>query len=514
MNRSSGFLLHPSSLPGPFGIGDLGPQAYRWVDTLAAMKQQWWQILPLGPTGLGNSPYKSFSAFAGNINLLSPEMLQQEGLVSPEFWQNAIHLNAKHHNDVLRIDFDQVIKFKSALLRQAYDMFRGVARHPLAYEFQAYCDREKSWLHDYAFFMAIRSALGGRGLTDWPVELLTREPVAMGHMERSVGNEIRLHQFGQFLFDRQWNAVKTYALEKGVKIIGDVPIFVALDSADVWANPQQFLLDEKFQPKVVAGVPPDYFATDGQLWGNPIYNWQAMKQDSYAWWVARIKRGLQQTDLIRLDHFRGFAQAWHVPSGEQTARNGKWIDGPGIDLFRTLQKHFGEKLPLIAEDLGLITPDVDKLRTDLNLPGMKVLHFAVGDPGNVYQPHNYEPHTVCYTGTHDNDTTVGWFYSLKEKDRRFWNDYCGTNITDPAWYFIREAWRSVAEIAIAPLQDLLRLGSDSRMNIPGQAVGNWAWRFREDQAQNQMIETMASWTEMYGRVKSKTENIKAEEKKA
>ncbi|MFO0938225.1 MAG: 4-alpha-glucanotransferase [Gemmataceae bacterium] len=509
--RSSGFLLHPTSLPGPFGIGDLGPAAYRWVDTLAAMKQRWWQILPLGPTGLGNSPYMSFSAFAGNINLLSPEQLERDGLVSSSSWQGQ-----SFRDD--RVDFEPVIKFKSNLLRLAFDSFRGVARHPLNDEFQAFCERERAWLHDYAFFMAIREALGNRALVDWPVELLKREPVAMGHMERSVGNEIRKHQFGQFLFDRQWSALKKYAEEKNVKLIGDVPIFVALDSADVWSNPKQFLLDGDFKPQVVAGVPPDYFSADGQLWGNPIYDWSAMKADGYQWWIARIRRALVQTDLVRLDHFRGFAQAWHVPAGDKTAKNGTWVDGPGLDLFRAIEAAIPcpvppkettsdattatteNCLPLIAEDLGLITPDVVELRDTLGLPGMKVLQFAVGDASNPYQPHNYVPNCVCYTGTHDNDTTPGWYGQLNDRDKQFWNDYCGHAIVDPGWQFIQEAWKSVASIAIAPLQDLLGLGQDARMNTPGIAEGNWSWRFRAEQFRPGTVEAVSAWTERYRRV--------------
>jgi 4-alpha-glucanotransferase len=503
--RSSGFLLHPSSLPGPFGIGDLGPSAFRWVDTLAAMKQQWWQILPLGPTGLGNSPYMSYSAFAGNVNLLSPELLVRDELVSPNLW------DGKSFPDD-RVDFEAVIAFKSALVRAAWDRYRGMANHPLSSAFAVYCEREKSWLADYALFMAIRDSLGNRGLIDWPVELLRRDPVALGHMERSVGNQIRMHQFGQFLFDRQWTALRTYAHEKGVKIIGDVPIFVALDSADVWANPQQFLLDKDLKPEVVAGVPPDYFSEDGQLWGNPIYDWAAMKADGYSWWISRIRRTLAQCDLVRLDHFRGFAQAWHVPAGDKTAKNGKWVDGSGLDLFRAIEAaipcpvdaqhstlNTQHCLPLIAEDLGLITPDVVELRETLGLPGMRVLQFGIGDAKNPYQPHNYEPNTVCYTGTHDNDTTPGWYSQLSEKDRQFWPDYFGYPISDAGMMFIREAWKSVAEVAISPLQDLLGLGSEARMNTPGLAEGNWGWRFRPEQFRPGTIEKIAEWTLRYDR---------------
>jgi 4-alpha-glucanotransferase len=490
--RSCGILLHPTSLPGPHGIGDLGPNAYRWIDTLSAMKQHWWQVLPLGPTGLGNSPYMSYSAFAGNVNLLSPELLHRDGLLPDDV------LNGRRFPDD-HVDFDAVTPFKTAILRQAFDTFRG-RRDPLAREFESYCDRESSWLSDYSLFMAIRSALGGRAVVDWPVELLRRDPVAIAHMERSIGGEIRLHRFGQFLFDRQWSALKAYALNKNVRIIGDVPIFVALDSADVWANPKQFLLDEDHRPCFVAGVPPDYFSEDGQLWGNPIYDWKVMAADGFSWWIARIKRALNQMDLIRMDHFRGFAQAWHVPSGDKTAKNGKWIDGPGEQLFVAIRQSLDDRLPLIAEDLGVITPDVDALRISLGLPGMRVLQFGVGPSSNPYQPHNYELDTVCYTGTHDNDTTAGWYDSLNESDKRFWQEYLGHPISDPGWQFAFEAMRSVANIALVPWQDWLGLGSNARMNTPGVAEGNWGWRFRPDQIRPCTIETVSAWTERFGRV--------------
>lgn len=494
--RSSGILLHPTSLPGPHGIGDLGPNAYRWIDTLSAMKQHWWQVLPLGPTGLGNSPYMSFSAFAGNVNLLSPELMHRDGLLPEDV------LNGRRFPDD-HVDFDEVTLFKTTLLRRAFDTFRG-RRDPLAAEFESYCDRECSWLADYSLFMAIRSALGGRSVVDWPVELLHRNPVAIAHMERSVGNEIRLHRFGQFLFDRQWSALKAYGLKKNVRIIGDVPIFVALDSADVWANPKQFLLDEDLCPSVVAGVPPDYFSEDGQLWGNPMYDWKVMAADRFSWWIARIKRALIQTDLVRMDHFRGFAQAWHVPFGQKTAKNGTWIDGPGRDLFIAIRQSLNDRLPLIAEDLGVITPDVDALRISLGLPGMRVLQFGVGPSTNPYQPHNYEPETVCYTGTHDNDTTVGWYESLNDTDKRFWQEYLGHPINDPGWQFAFEAIRSVAKMTVIPWQDWLGLGRGARMNTPGVAEGNWGWRFRPDQIRPGTIETVSAWTERFGRVVDST----------
>jgi len=491
VERSSGLLLHPSSLPGPFGIGDLGPPAYRWVDTLAAAKQSWWQILPLGPTGLGDSPYMSFSAFAGNVNLLSPELLERDGLASKDDWAGRSFPDSA-------VDYPAVAAFKADLVRAAYEKFRGGNVPELRATFDEFVAAESAWLDDYALFMAVREKLGNAARASWPRDVLTRQSATLGRLKKELDADAGRHRFGQFLFDRQWAALKAYAEEKNVGIIGDVPIFVAGDSADVWANPTQFLLKPDGSQTVQAGVPPDYFSENGQLWGNPLYDWEAMGKDRYRWWVARLKRTLSQVDLVRLDHFRGFAQAWHVPAAEKTARGGKWLDGPGVKLFEAVKAALGE-LPFIAEDLGLITPDVVELRTGLGLPGMRVLQFAVGDPKNPYQPHNFEPDTVVYTGTHDNDTTAGWFATLRDQDKHFWTEYLGRPVTDPAAELIRLAWSSVAVLAIAPLQDVLGLGSEARMNTPGVAEGNWQWRFRPEQFKTGMIERLAEWTVRYRR---------------
>ncbi len=494
MIRSSGILLHPSSLPGPFGIGDLGPVAHRWVDTLAAAKQSWWQVLPLGPTGLGDSPYMSFSAFAGNINLLSPELLEKEGLVTNAPWAG---LSFPDHE----IDYPKVAAFKGELLKTAWEGFRIGKAAGLRPLFDTYCKDESNWLDDYALFQAIRGKLENAERSRWPKEILTRQPVALASLLKELEADVMRHKFGQFLFDLQWAALKAYAKEKGIGIIGDVPIFVAGDSADVWANPTQFLLKADGTQTVQAGVPPDYFSEDGQLWGNPIYNWEAMKKDKFRWWVARLKRTLSQVDLVRLDHFRGFAQAWHVPVGDKTAKGGKWVDGAGEKLFQTVKTALGG-LPFIAEDLGLITPDVVALRTGFDLPGMRVIQFAVGDPKNPYQPHNYEPATVVYTGTHDNDTTVGWYAGLSDQDKNFWTEYLGRPISwTRLWSSFASAWvPSVAVLAIAPLQDVLGLGTEARMNMPGLAEGNWQWRFRPEQFKPGMIERLAELTVRYRRV--------------
>ncbi|OWK37687.1 4-alpha-glucanotransferase [Fimbriiglobus ruber] len=495
--RSSGVLLHPTSLPGPFGIGDLGPEAYRWVETLAAARQSWWQILPLNPTGVGGSPYQSFSAFAGNINLLSPEQLVRDGLLA------TATVRGGEAFPTTRVDFPRVAPYKEGLLREAWGQFRGwKGPHGLREAFEEYCRREASWLDDYALFMAIRAGLGGAGLSHWPDDLRRRQPAALAAVQQQSADEVAMHRFGQFLFDRQWCELKRYATDRAVRIIGDAPIFVSGDSADVWAHPDLFLLDHAGNPKVVAGVPPDYFSATGQHWGNPLYDWDRMAQSGYAWWVARLRRNLTNVDLIRLDHFRGFAAAWHIPAADKNAMNGRWVDGPRYKLFDRLAAELG-KLPLIAEDLGLITPDVHELREQFAMPGMRVLQFALGGPDNPYWPHNYEPLTVAYTGTHDNDTTVGWYAGLTDKDHQTITDYIGHHADNPAWDLIRLAWSSVAVLAIAPLQDVLELGGDARMNVPGVADGNWRWRYRPDQVRPAAFERLAEWTTRYNRVPRK-----------
>lgn len=492
MGRASGILLHPTCLPGPFGIGDLGPNAFRWIDILASMKQSWWQILPLGPTGFGDSPYQSFSAFAGNINLLSPELLERDGLITSAIWAG------KWYPDE-RLDSGPVSELKSLALHSAWEHFRAVKHPKLKPAFEEFCSREGTWLDDYALFMAIRETLNGAGLTRWPTELIRRDPATLKKFIVKHRDTIDRHRFGQFLFDRQWTQLRDYAHDQGIKIIGDIPIFVSADSADVWSNPDWFLVDENCEPTVVAGVPPDYFSQDGQHWGNPIYDWKAMQADNFAWWIARVGQALKQVDLIRLDHFRGFVQAWHIPAGETTARNGQWVDGPGRHLFDAIKGSIGS-LPFIAEDLGLITPDVDELRLSLGLPGMRVLQFAMDTPKNPYLPHNYVPETVCYTGTHDNDTTLGWWRSLNGRDQSFIGEYAGHWIHEPAWELMRLAWGSVAELAIAPLQDVLGLGSDARMNVPGKADGNWKWRVKWDYFPYGIVERIADLTERFNRI--------------
>ncbi|MDQ5851730.1 MAG: 4-alpha-glucanotransferase [Chloroflexota bacterium] len=471
--RGSGILLHPTSFPGRGGIGELGPAAYRFVDWLHAAGQQFWQILPLGPTGYGDSPYASFSAFAGNPLLISLKVLANEGLVDAQALDSAPHFNEDS------VEYGPVIEWKSALLRSAYETF--VRRRPadLTGEWQAFCREEARWLDDYALFRALKNEHGGGAWNTWPREFVRPDASTLAQARERLADAIDLERFLQFLFFRQWRALKTYANERGIRIIGDVPIFVAYDSADVWAHPELFQLDENGDPTVVAGVPPDYFSATGQLWGNPHYRWDVLAQQGYHWWIDRIRTTLSTVDALRIDHFRGFEAAWAVPAGDETAERGEWVPGPGLAVFYAIRGALGQ-LPIIAEDLGVITPEVEAIRDDLGLPGMKILQFAWSDDAtNKDLPHNYTRHFVVYSGTHDNDTTVGWFNTRGPEERFFALTYTGTNGSDIAWDFIRLAFTSVANTAVVPLQDVMSLGTEARMNLPGRAHGNWGWRYRD-----------------------------------
>ena len=493
--RSAGILLHPTSLPGPFGIGDLGPAAYAWVDALVRARQTWWQVLPLGPTGYGDSPYQCFSAFAGNPNLVSPEALAADGLVSQADLEGGRLLDD-------RVDYGAVIAFKGRLLARAWNNFQSGAAPSLRPEYEEFGSRQAGWLDDFALFMALKEAHGGRSWLDWPAALTRREPAALRSARKELAGAIGRHRFGQFLFFRQWRRLREYAHGRGVRLIGDLPIFVAGDSADVWANPELFLLDQRRRPAVVAGVPPDYFSATGQLWGNPLYDWKALKKAGYAWWAARVRAALEEVDLVRLDHFRGFEAYWEVPAGQPTAEKGRWVKGPADDLFKALRADLGH-LPLIAEDLGLITPEVEALRTRLQLPGMRILQFGFGGAFEErFLPHNFERNTVVYTGTHDNDTTLGWYQNLTRKERRFLKDYVPRAGKEPSWDLLRVAWASVANYAMAPLQDVLGLGTEARMNLPGRPSGNWAWRFTAGMLTEDLLERLAHLTEVYARCPS------------
>jgi 4-alpha-glucanotransferase len=468
--RSAGILLHPTSLPGPYGIGDVGAAAHDWLAALAEARIGHWQVLPLGPTGYGDSPYQCFSAFAGNPLLIAPDALVADGLVS------ARDLVARPRFPDDHVDFGAVIEWKSLLLAAAHAMFRAARPAALVAEFERFCRAQAAWLDDYALFAALKRAHDGARWSAWPRPLAAREPAALESARAMFGEAMDAERFRQFLFHRQWAALHARAGELGILLMGDVPIFVAHDCADVWAHPELFQLDPDGNPRVVAGVPPDYFSATGQLWGNPIYDWERVAADGYRWWIERLRATLGLVDRVRLDHFRGFESSWEIPAAAPTAESGRWVKGPADALFAALGEALGG-LPLIAEDLGEITPEVIALRDRLGLPGMKVLQFAFsGDGAEPFLPHHHPRHAVVYTGTHDNDTTRGWYANAPERDRDFARRYLGRDGGDIAWDLIRAAFASVAELAIVPLQDVLDLGSEARMNHPGRAVGNWSWR--------------------------------------
>lgn len=503
--RSSGILLHPTSLPGKFGIGDLGDEAYGFVDFLVASGQSLWQVLPLGPTGYGDSPYQCFSAFAGNTLLISPERLVEEGLLETEDLTGAQAFANQE-----QVDFGGAFEFKKTILRKAFDSFKTTASARLRSDFEGFNKYAASWLNDYALFRALKDSHDGKAWNEWEPELVRREPNALARAHEELRQEVYAQKFYQFLFFKQWFALKEYANNHHVKIIGDIPIFVAQDSSDVWTNPDQFKLDKDGVPLVVAGVPPDYFSATGQLWGNPLYNWERMRADGFQWWIRRVKATLEQVDIVRVDHFRGFAASWEIPGGDKTAERGQWVNAPGRELFTAIRKSLGD-LPIIAEDLGVITPDVEALRDDFGFPGMRILQFAFSsDTGNQDLPHNYHQNVVVYTGTHDNDTTVGWFRSVAgagstrdaaqiEKERKFCLNYLNTDGEEINWDSIRAVLASVANTAVIPLQDVLGLGTEARMNLPASTSGNWAWRFKPHALTEKLSSRLKELTELYGR---------------
>ncbi len=492
--RACGVLLHPTSLPGSPGIGDLGQSAYRFVDFLAAAGQRYWQVLPLGPTGYGDSPYQCFSAFAGNPLLVSPERLVAEGLLDPQYLANLPAFDAH------RVNFGQVIPWKRKLLSVSFADFQDHATVELRAEFERFCADEAGWLDDFALFMALKDACNGAPWWEWERALRIRQPQALREAANRLADAMAFQRYQQWLFFRQWQALKSYANIHDVYIIGDIPIFVAHDSVDTWANPHLFHFDQEARPIIVAGVPPDYFSATGQLWGNPIYRWDVMKQDGYAWWIERFRALFRLVDVARVDHFRGFEAYWAVPGGEDTAVNGRWVKGPGANFFQTVLAALGD-LPIIAEDLGFITPEVLALRDQFGFPGMKVLQFAFSTDGSdPYLPHNYTRNCVVYTGTHDNDTTVGWFRrSSTPEERHFALRYLRRDGSDIAWDLIHLAWTSVAHTAITPMQDLLRLDSEARMNLPGSFGGNWQWRCPPDVLTDELGAALLDLTDVCGR---------------
>ena len=492
-SRASGILLHPTSLPGDFGIGDLGSKAFEFVDILAEARQTYWQVLPLGPTGYGDSPYGSFSAFAGNTLLISPEQLHSSGLL------DAKTLDARPAFPVDQVDYGTVYEWKNRIISLAAKSF-----DPHSEAFNDFQRENGWWLNDYAAYRAIKADQGQRPWYEWPDELKLRMPNALREAERRLRDAIVVEKMAQYIFFSQWSELRSYANSKGIAIIGDIPIFLALDSADVWCNQSKFKLDADGSPTVVSGVPPDYFSKTGQLWGNPIYDWDAMRADGFGWWIARVAAALQVVDVVRIDHFRGFAAAWEVPGGDATAENGNWVDAPGRELFTAIRRALGD-VPMIAEDLGVITPDVEQLRDAFGLPGMRILQYAFGgDANNLHLPHNFPRNCVAYTGTHDNDTTVGWWKALRGASgkgvREHARRYLSSNGREIHWDLIRAAWSSVADTAIAPLQDLLGLDNSARMNMPSSTSGNWNWRFEDGSVKPEIVRKLRGLTELYGRV--------------
>lgn len=489
-NRTCGILLHPTSLPGGGGIGTLGMECRHFLDFLGCAGQRLWQVLPLGPAAYGNSPYSCYSAFAGNPLLVDLELLAEEGDLDGA--SETVDYPAE------RIDFALVEASKLPMLRRAAIRFHAHAERERKEDFWHFCDTTP-WLHDYALFMALKEHFKGKSWNAWPAEIARREPAALEKFSVRLGPAIGEQKYLQWQFFRQWGKIREYAAGKGIEIIGDLPIFVAFDSADVWACPQLFHLDEKGRPTVVAGVPPDYFSATGQRWGNPLYDWQEMANSGYWWWIERFRGAFRLYDVVRVDHFRGFAGYWEIPAKEKTAVNGRWVPGPGAAFFDAVIGALG-RLPLIAEDLGVITPDVEELRDRYRFPGMKILQFAF-DSGaaNPYLPHNYGHDCVVYTGTHDNDTSVGWYRSLSPAQQKRVLAYTGTAGSDIAWELTRLALASVADTAIVPLQDVLRLDGTARMNLPGTPQGNWSWRVTRDLLSDNVAHSLADLVKLYGR---------------
>jgi len=494
MTRAAGILLHPTSLPGRFAVGDLGPGADAFLDWAAAAGQTLWQVLPLGPVGAGHSPYTSASAFAGNPLLISPERLVEEDLLAPDALENAPGAGE-------RVEFGASTEWKEGLLRASWErVFGRAGGGALRDELLAFvrAPEQQPWLEDWARFAALKERLGRRPWTEWGPDLALRDGDALRAVDAELAGEIAFHRYAQFLFHRQWRRVRETARVRGISVIGDIPIYVAHDSADVWANQDLFQLDGTGRPTAVAGVPPDFFSATGQLWGNPLYRWDRLEDEGFAWWIARIRSCLAGCDLLRIDHFRAFAAYWSIPAVEKTALGGRWVPGPGRSLFDAVRAALGP-VPILAEDLGDISPDVRALLEELGFPGMKVLQFAFYGPDSEYLPHRHTPNAVVYTGTHDNDTARGWYAALKPEERERVFDYLGSDGRDVEWALIRAAYGSVAERAIVPLQDVLGLGSEARMNTPSEPAGNWRWRAPADAWRPELAERLRRMAILSGR---------------
>lgn len=497
--RASGILLHPTSLPSPHGIGDLGDSAYQFIDFMVQSGQTLWQILPLGPTGYEHSPYTmNFSAFAGNPLMISLELLVQEGLLQPDELTPLVDANPS------RVDFDRVIPHKTGLLKRAFDRFRSSGSQQS--QLEQFSQEQSWWLEDFVLFMALLEAHQGKSWNHWEAAIARRQPEALKAAAADLSDSIQFQQFLQFKFFEQWQRLRQHANQHGIQIIGDVSIYVCHNSADVWAHPQLFKLDpQTLEPAYIAGVPPDYFSATGQLWGNPVYAWEESQKTGFDWWISRFKATLQYVDLVRVDHFRGFEAYWQVPAGEETAMNGEWVKAPGLEFFETLGERLGT-LPILAEDLGVITPEVEELRDRFHFPGMKILMFAFdGDPQNTHLPHHYIPNCIVYSGTHDNDTAIGWWEKAQPSEKQFLTEYLGysnpNQITEINWLLIRTALASVANSAILPLQDLLGLDGNARMNDPSKIPGNWRWRYSDSSLlTGELAARLRELTRIYGRL--------------
>lgn len=490
--RSSGILLHPTSLPGKFGIGTLGKEAYDFIDFLKQSGQKLWQTCPLGPTGYGNSPYQCFSAFAGNPLLISIESLQMGGLLTDK------DINSKVAFDDCDIDYGKLIEWKFPILKKAFENFKK--QDPQKNEdYQNFCKESEFWLEDYVLFIALKDHFQ-KPWFEWDKKLKHRDEAELKKYSEKLADDIDYQKFLQYEFYRQWEHVKKYANENNVKIIGDIPLYVAHDSSDAWSHYEIFQFDVERDPTSVAGVPPDYFSETGQRWGNPLFDWNALQRTGYNWWIERVKANLRISDIIRIDHFRALSAYWSIPADEELAINGSWQPAYGHELFETLLRVFG-KLPILAEDLGHITDDVHELRDRFELPGMKILQFAFyTDDSNIYLPHNYHYNSICYTGTHDNDTVVGWYMGTSGEVRHKVRSYMQCDGDNVAWDFIETAWKSSSIFAIAPLQDLLELGADSRMNTPGKESGNWSWRYSEKDLSDKLKLKLFNSTERHHRL--------------
>ena len=495
--RSGGVLVHPTCFPSRFGIGDLGIGAYAFVDFLVKAGQTIWQVLPLGPTGFADSPYQSFSAFAGNPMLISPDQMVRDGLMPAELVREV----PIFPSDL--VDFGEIIEYKAHLLKQAFLLFENTKHAEQEKAYAKFCRKQKSWLDDFALFMALKGQhkeTEGGVWNSWPRAIAMRDPQAMQEWSQRLAGQIDFHKFTQYVFYNQWLALRRYANQRNIRIVGDVPIFVAFDSADVWANPELFYLEEDGSPTVVAGVPPDYFSETGQRWGNPLYRWDVLAKINYSWWADRLRIIFDQVDVVRIDHFRGFDAYWEIPAGEPTAIIGRWVNGPGVAFFQVIHETLGE-LPIIAEDLGVITPQVEQLRDQFDFPGMKILQFAFGGERNSnFLPHNFNHNCVVYTGTHDNETTVGWYQNSTSDEKDHVRRYVARDGTDIAWDLIRLAYASVADSAVVPLQDLMSLGNEARMNFPGKSGGWWRWRYTPEMLTDDIADRLRDLTYLFSRV--------------